>query len=95
MFLAYLDASGCPRFAKKENYVLASLIIEKYWQYIDNAVKNIKLKHFPTLPDTEIEIHAKDIHSKTGIFAEISWNSIYAIYDDVFDCPSYFYPVGQ
>jgi hypothetical protein len=59
MFIAYLDASGRPDLAERENYVLASLVInERNWQIIDNAMKEIKLKHFPNLSDADIELHS-------------------------------------
>lgn len=86
MFLAYLDSSGRPSFVDKENYVLASIIInEQDWQTIDNGVKQIKLKNFPKLPDSEVEFHAKDMMNHDGIFAKLSWTQIYAILDEVFD----------
>ena len=86
MFLAYLDSSGRPTFQDKENYVLCSVVIgERDWQAIDNGVKQIKLTHFPNLPDAEVEFHAKDMVNHKGIFAKLSWTQIYAIFDDIFD----------
>ena len=86
MFLAYLDSSGRANFDDPENFVLTSVITgERNWQAIENGVKGIKLKHFPTLPDSEVEIHAKDMQNHSGIFKTHSWNEIYAIYDDIFD----------
>jgi hypothetical protein len=86
MFLAYLDASGRPGFDDVENFVLASLITnECSWQLIDNGVKKIKLTHFPNLPDSDVELHVKDMMNRHGIFSQLSWNQIYAILDDIFD----------
>ena len=86
MFLAYLDSSGRANFDDPENFVLTSVITgERNWQAIENGVKGIKLKHFPTLPDSEVEIHAKDMQNHSGIFKTLSWDDIYAIYDDIFD----------
>ncbi len=86
VFLAYLDSSGRANFTDKENFVLASIVTsERNWQFIENGMKQIKLKHFPTLPDSEVEIHAKDMVNHDGIFKTLSWNEIYAIFDDVFD----------
>lgn len=85
MFIAYIDSSGRP-FSDNENFVLSSVIInETKWQSIDNAVKEIKLKHFPGLPDENVEIHAKDMVNHTGVFHQLPWNYIYPILDDVFD----------
>ena len=85
MYLAYLDSSGRPTFSDPENYVLASIITnERHWQTIDNAVKQIKLKHFPGLPDADVELHAKDMINHDGIFRSLSWTKIYSILDDVF-----------
>jgi hypothetical protein len=85
MFLAYLDSSGRASFVDAENFVLASVITnERRWQEIDNGVKAIKLKHFPNLPDADVEIHAKDMLNHDGIFKPLSWQQIYDIFDDVF-----------
>jgi hypothetical protein len=85
LFLAYLDSSGRPSFADPENYVLASIVTnERHWQTIDNAVKQVKLKHFPQLPDSSVELHAKDMINHNGIFSALSWDKIYSILDDVF-----------
>jgi hypothetical protein len=86
MFIAYLDSSGRPIFDDKENYVLASIITnEVNWQSIDNGVKQIKLKHFPTVSDSQVELHAKDMVNRDGIFKHLTWDKIYAIFDDVFN----------
>ncbi len=85
MFTAYLDSSGRPDFDDKKNFVLAAVITNgANWQVIDNALKRIKLGHFPSLPDMEVEIHAKDMPSRRGIFKNLKWEQIYAIFDDVF-----------
>ena len=85
MFLAYIDTSGRP-FDNDENFVLATIMTnEEDWQRIDNGVKQIKLKHFPSLPDEDVELHAKDMLNHDGIFQQMSWDYIYAIIDDVFD----------
>ena len=84
MFIAYTDTSGRP-YGDKENYVLASIIInEAEWQSIDNNVKQIKLTHFPTLPDEDVEMHAKDMMNHDRLFQSLSWNSIYSVLDDIF-----------
>ena len=86
MFIAYLDSSGRPNFDDKENFVLASMITnERHWQYIDNGVRRIKLRHFPNLPDSEVEIHAKDMQNREGVFKGLSWSKIYSVLGDVFD----------
>ena len=60
MFIAYIDTSARP-YDNTENYVLASVITnEAQWQTIDNSIKQIKLIHFPDIPDDNVEIHAKD-----------------------------------
>lgn len=85
MFIAYIDSSGRP-YNDPENLVLASITTnEEDWQYIDNLVKQIKINHFPYLPDDEVEIHAKDMMNHKGIFKNLSWDQIYAIFDDIFD----------
>ena len=85
LFIAYIDSSGRP-FGDPENYVLSSVITnEAQWQNIDNSVKQLKLKHFPNLPDDEVEIHAKDMVNHDGIFQQMSWDCIYSIFDDVFN----------
>jgi hypothetical protein len=86
VYISYLDASGRASFKDSENYVLASLVVnERYWNYIDNKVKEIKLKHFPNLLDEDGEIHAKDIMNRDGIFNYLTWDEIYKIFDDVFN----------
>ena len=85
MFLAYLDSSGRPTFQDKENYALCSVVIgERDWQAIDNGVKQIKLAHFPSLPDSEVEFHAKDMVNHKGIFTKLSWTQIYSGVDPAF-----------
>jgi hypothetical protein len=86
MFIAYLDASGRPERTDPENLVLAAIVIkEQNYQYLDNEIKQIKLKHFPNLPDEKVEFHAKDMMNRTGIFKTLTWNKIFEIFDDVFD----------
>src|SRR5438876_6292312 len=86
MFIAYLDSSGRPIFDGKENYVLASIITnEVNWQHIDNGVKQIKLKHFPNVSDEHVELHAKDMMNRDGIFKHLTWDKIYVILDDIFN----------
>ena len=61
MFIVYVDSSGRP-YNDPEDFILASISTnEEDWQYIDNLVKQIKIEHFPFMPDKEIEIHAKDM----------------------------------
>jgi hypothetical protein len=85
LFLIYVDSSGRP-YNDTENYVVASITTnEEDWQSIDNLEKQVKIKHFPNLPDEDIEIHAKDMVNHDGLFSTLSWNQIYAIFDDVFD----------
>jgi len=88
MYIAYIDASGRPIKEDKQekSFVLACLIAhESNWQYIDNKVKEIKLRHFPNLPVDEVELHAKDILNRKGMFKGLSWEKIFAIFDDVFN----------
>lgn len=88
MYLAYLDESGRPtkNTTQEKYFVLATLIInEQKWQYIDNKVNQIKTKHFPKLPPEDIELHAKDMLNRHGIFNGLNWDQIYAIFDDIFD----------
>lgn len=87
MFIAYIDGSGRPEknLEPKESFVLACIIAhESKWQYIDNKVNEIKLLHFPNLPVEDIEFHAKDMLNKEGVFKRLSWDEIYAIFDDIF-----------
>jgi hypothetical protein len=80
-----VDSSGRP-YNDAENFVLASITTnEEDWQFIDNLVKQIKIEDFPYLPDEDVEIHAKDMVNHDGIFENLSWNQIFAIFDDVFD----------
>jgi hypothetical protein len=74
MFLAYIDASGESSLKDRENYVVSSVVISEIrWQIMDNMVRQIKIKHFPSLPVEEIEIHAKDMMNRDGFFK--SFNS--------------------
>lgn len=86
MYIAYIDASGRPfRDKQEKSFVLACLIAhEQQWQYIDNKVKEIKLKHFAYLPSEEIELHAKDMLNRNDVFKMLNWDEIYAIFDDIF-----------
>ncbi len=86
VFLAYVDSSGRPTFEDSENFVLASVITqESNWQYIDNGVKKIKIKHFPSLPDDDVEIHAKDMIKHQRVFTSLTPKECYAVFTDVFD----------
>ncbi len=86
MFIAYTDVSGRPELQDKENLVLASVVIsERNYQYIDNEIKRIKLKHFPNLPDENVELHAKDMVNHDDVFKRMSWDEIYAVFTDVFN----------
>ena len=79
LFIAYIDSSGRPDFEDPENYVVASIITnERTWQGIDNSVKAIKMKHFPSLSDSDVEIHAKDIlnRDERSLFRHLSWEEI-------------------
>jgi hypothetical protein len=85
VFIVYVDSSGRP-YHDAENFVLAPITTnEEDWQYIDNLVKQIKINHFPYLPDENVEIHAKDMMNHNGIFKDLSSNQIFAIFDDVFN----------
>ncbi len=65
MFIIYLDASGRPEQSDPESFTLASVIIkEQNYQDLDNKIKQIKLKHFPSLPDEKVEFHAKDMMNR-------------------------------
>lgn len=86
MFLAYLDSSGGATFNDLENYVLSAVMSNEInWQYIDNGIKAVKLKHFPHLPDSEVEIHAMDMMKHRGIYKGLKWEDIFAILADVFN----------
>jgi hypothetical protein len=86
MFLAYLDSSGGATFRDTEDYVLTSAITnEMNWQSIDNGIRAIKLKHFPNLPDSDVEFHAKDMMSHSGIYNGVSWDKTWPIFNDIFD----------
>lgn len=86
MFIAYTDVSGRPERSDPENLVLASVVIsERNYQYIDNGIKQIKLKYFPHLPDEDVELHAKDMMNHTGTFKTMSWDEIYNVLTDVFN----------
>ena len=88
MYLAYIDASGRPfddGDTSETTYVLSCLIAhEQQWQYIDNKVKEIKVKHFPNLASEDIELHARDMLNMKGIFHTLSWTEIYSIFEDIF-----------
>ena len=85
MYLAYIDTSGDMIFEQPENCALSAIIInECHWQLIDNKIKVIKLKHFPTIPDEDVEIHAKDMINRKGLFKNLDWNQIYQVLTEVF-----------
>jgi len=88
MYLAYIDGSGRPEknCEPKGSYVLASLVIhESQWTYIDNKVKEIKLRYFPRVGVEDFELHAKDMLNRTGVFKGLTWDEIYAIFNDIFN----------
>jgi hypothetical protein len=88
MYIVYIDGSGRPEknCEPKESFVLAALVThESQWTYIDNKVKEIKLKHFPRVGVEDFELHAKDMLNREGIFRGLNWKEIYAIFDDIFD----------
>jgi len=65
MYLIYIDSSGTPSIKDVEDYVLSAIIVnENDWTYIDNMVTDIKIKHFPNIEPSKIEIHAKDMVNK-------------------------------
>jgi hypothetical protein len=76
LFIVYVDSSGRP-YNDPEDYVVASVTTnEEDWQYIDNLVKQIKLKHFPHLPDEDVELHAKEMMNHSGLFKGMPWDYI-------------------
>lgn len=90
MYIAYIDASGDAKITSEENYVLAAVIInERDYQRIDNGLRQIKIKHFPNLSDEDVEFHAKDMLNRDRLFNNLTWETIYAIFDDIFDFISY------
>lgn len=85
MYLAYIDESGRPSRNDPENFVLAALIIqENDWQMISNKFKGVKLRHFPALPDEEVELHIKEMVNREGIFRGMPLDRVFLILDDVF-----------
>lgn len=85
MYLIYLDSSGSALMKEPEDYVLSGIIVnEANWTLIDNAVKKIKLQHFPTLPDNEVEFHAKDMENNTGIYRNMPHQNILKIFDSIY-----------
>ncbi len=77
MYLIYLDSSGSPLIKESEDYVLSAIIVnESDWTMVDNKVKSIKLKHFPNIPDSKVEFHAKDMENNTGIYRNMPHNQI-------------------
>ncbi len=85
MYLIYLDSSGSALMKESEDYVLSSIIVnESNWTLIDNAVKAIKLQHFPALPDNEVEFHAKDMENNTGIYRNLPHRNILKIFDSIY-----------
>ena len=50
---------------------------------VDNAIKRIKIKHFPALPDENVELHAKDMENNYGVFNGINHPKILDIFSDI------------
>jgi len=85
MYLIYIDSSGTPLMKEDENYVLSAIIVnENDWTYIDNMVTDIKIKHFPNIEPSKIEIHAKDMVNKDNYFKDLTYNQIFNIFTDIY-----------
>lgn len=85
MYLIYLDSSGSPLIKEPEDYVLSAIIVnESNWTMVDNKVKSIKLTHFPNIPDSKVEFHAKDMENNTGIYKNMTHNQILNIFDSIY-----------
>lgn len=85
MYLIYLDASGSPLLKEVEDYVLSAIIVnESHWTMLDNKVKSIKLKHFPNIPDSKVELHAKDMENNAGIYKNMQRSEILKIFDSIY-----------
>lgn len=86
MYLSYLDSSGRPELTDQEDLVLASVTVNEHqWYYMKQEIEKIKKIHFPDTDLEDIEFHAKDMINHTGIYKELSWDKIYAIFDDFFE----------
>ncbi len=85
MYLIYLDSSGSPLMKEHEDYVLSAIIVnESDWTMVDNKVKSIKITHFPNIPDSNVEFHAKDMENNSGIYRNLPHNQILKIFDSIY-----------
>ncbi len=85
MYLIYLDASGDVSMKDPEDYVLSAIIVnESNWSVVENKVKEIKLKFFPNIPDTDVEFHAKDMENNSGIYSKMKHDKILEIFESLY-----------
>ncbi|MFW9865716.1 MAG: DUF3800 domain-containing protein [Candidatus Thorarchaeota archaeon] len=82
MYFAYIDESGNKDLKNKQNklYVLSAIIIhEKYWDWIHQETKNLKLKIWEIVkvengdydPPDDFELHMKEISRREGYYHTI------------------------
>lgn len=73
MYLIYIDESGTPvKFSKDPKHfsLTACIINEKDWEIVDEEIVKLKKKYFPNHDPYDIELHAKLIFHKKGLFAK-------------------------
>jgi hypothetical protein len=85
MYLSYIDEPGKPDRNHSENeFVLAALTInEKDWQAVDNKVKLLKIKHFPTLNPDSFELHTSDIMNHEDMYKKIPLEARLRLVEDM------------
>ncbi len=80
MYLIYIDESGKPNLQDPEDYVLGALIInENRWIIIDNNVKALKNHFFPTIDDSDIELHASVMVNHEKVFKNLTNAQVFDI----------------
>ena len=86
VYLSYIDTSGGPEKSDRENFVVASVIInDNEWHHMNKEIRDIKVKHFPDLHPDGVELHVKEMLNHTGIYKGMSLNATYSILNDLFE----------
>lgn len=86
MYISYLDSSGRSEYSDRENYVLSSVTVNEHqWHHLKKEIEGIKKKHFPDKNPNDVELHAKEMMNRSGIYKDWSWNKIFDLLDDFFD----------
>jgi hypothetical protein len=87
LYLAYIDESG--KASKRDRtpiYVQAAFVIlDSEWQLVDNATNTLKAKWFPSLPPSDIELHAYEIVNQKGLYKSLGQTNSLQLLKEIYE----------